>query len=267
MKLAARREAEAAASRPLQAVQVLPTMPATGTLPDLSSGRAVRYAPTYAENEALLSWLRTEAPEDVLEPELPIVDCHHHFWDLRGKLYDDYDYGPRGQVVYGLDECLEDMCDGHRVTHTGESAAGRPANSCSSAAPTAHASINQSVSEESRLNSIVACAVFLQASAGGQYPNWHNSSAPEHLRPTVEVELCQGIAAKCDAEKPGAPKICAGIMGYADFQDPLVEELLLADCRVRNFRGVRGPSPVRRSRSIETDLISIPCTAACLSHT
>jgi hypothetical protein len=128
-------------------------MPATGTLPDLSSGRAVRYAPTYAENEALLSWLRTEAPEDVLEPELPIVDCHHHFWDLRGKLYDDYDYGPRGQVVYGLDECLEDMCDGHRVTHTGESAAGRPANSCSSAAPT-HQSISQSVKSRGSTRSL-----------------------------------------------------------------------------------------------------------------
>ena len=65
-------------------------MPDTGSLPDLSNGRPVRFADTYAENEALLSWLRTEVFEEVLEPDLPIVDCHHHFWDLRGKLYDDY---------------------------------------------------------------------------------------------------------------------------------------------------------------------------------
>ena len=103
-----------------------------------------------------------------------------------------------------VEECLEDMCDGHNVTHT----------------------------------------VFLQATAGGQYPNWNAATAlPESLRPLIEVELCQGIAAKCDAEKPGAPRICAGIMGWADFQDPHVEDLLIADCKLRNFRGVRGPAP------------------------
>jgi hypothetical protein len=64
----------------------------------------------------------------------------------------------------------------------------------------------------------------------------------------IEVEHCQGLAAKCDAEKPNAPKICAGIMGWADFQDPRVEELLAADCRVRNFRGIRGPQPVSFNR-------------------
>jgi hypothetical protein len=49
-------------------------MPGTGRLPDWTSARAVRFAPTYPENERLLSWLRTETPEPVIEPELPIVD-------------------------------------------------------------------------------------------------------------------------------------------------------------------------------------------------
>jgi hypothetical protein len=84
----------------------------TGRAPDLSPSRNIRFANTYPENEALLAWLRTEPQEPVLEPELPIVDCHHHFWDLRGKRYDELDVGPRGQVVYGLAECLEDMNDG-----------------------------------------------------------------------------------------------------------------------------------------------------------
>ena len=36
--------------------------------------RLERYASTYPENEPLLSWLRTETVEDVLEPEMPICD-------------------------------------------------------------------------------------------------------------------------------------------------------------------------------------------------
>ena len=38
--------------------------------------RVERYAPTHAENEELLAWLRTEVPEPVLEPGLPIIDPH-----------------------------------------------------------------------------------------------------------------------------------------------------------------------------------------------
>ena len=38
--------------------------------------RVERYAPTHAENEELLEWLRAEVPESVLEPELPIIDPH-----------------------------------------------------------------------------------------------------------------------------------------------------------------------------------------------
>ena len=110
--------------------------------------------------------------EEVIEPELPIIDPHHHLWDLRGK---DYGYGPKGQVVYQLDECLEDMRDGHNVVKT----------------------------------------VFLQVMADGQFPNWMEATElPPSLRPLGEVEYCQGIAAICDAERPAdVPRICAGIVG------------------------------------------------------
>ena len=89
----------------------------------------------------------------------------------------------------------------------------------------------------------VTHTVFVQAAAGGQYPNWKEASVlNETLRPLNEVEYCQGVASICDAERPGCPRICAGIVGWADFQDPEVEQLLIADCRVRNFRGIRtGP--------------------------
>ncbi|MCW5634454.1 MAG: amidohydrolase family protein [Rubrivivax sp.] len=41
-------------------------------------------------------------PEDVLEPELPIVDAHHHFYDRPGWRYLSEEYGA-------------DACSGHRV--------------------------------------------------------------------------------------------------------------------------------------------------------
>ena len=38
----------------------------------------------YPENAPLEEWLAQEKPEDVLEPGLPIIDPHHHLWDMRG---------------------------------------------------------------------------------------------------------------------------------------------------------------------------------------
>ncbi len=38
---------------------------------------------SYTENEPLEQWLLEETPEAVLEPELPIIDPHHHLWDIR----------------------------------------------------------------------------------------------------------------------------------------------------------------------------------------
>ena len=35
------------------------------------------------ENADIESWIAKETPEPVLEPDLPIIDPHHHLWDLR----------------------------------------------------------------------------------------------------------------------------------------------------------------------------------------
>ena len=35
------------------------------------------------DDRYLEEWLDQEDPEDVLDPELPIVDPHNHLWDLR----------------------------------------------------------------------------------------------------------------------------------------------------------------------------------------
>mmetsp|Transcript_3783 Transcript_3783/g.12031 ORF Transcript_3783/g.12031 Transcript_3783/m.12031 type:complete len:369 (+) Transcript_3783:72-1178(+) len=76
------------------------------------SRRTDRFAKTYPENEEILSWLRKETPEPVLEPELPIVDPHHHLWDRRR------DACKYRTIVYGLPEILEDLYDGHNVVGT-----------------------------------------------------------------------------------------------------------------------------------------------------
>lgn len=49
-------------------------------------------------------WLALHS-EPAIEPDLPIVDCHHHLWDRPGWRY-------------LLDELLEDMTAGHRVVAT-----------------------------------------------------------------------------------------------------------------------------------------------------
>eukprot|EP00747_Dinoflagellata_sp_TGD_P048792 gnl/TRDRNA2_/TRDRNA2_145821_c0_seq1.p1 gnl/TRDRNA2_/TRDRNA2_145821_c0~~gnl/TRDRNA2_/TRDRNA2_145821_c0_seq1.p1 ORF type:complete len:377 (+),score=36.51 gnl/TRDRNA2_/TRDRNA2_145821_c0_seq1:50-1180(+) len=74
--------------------------------------RPDRYKQNYSENEEILSWLRKETPEPVLEPDLPIVDPHHHLWDRRR------DACKYRTIVYGLTDFLEDVYDGHNVVGT-----------------------------------------------------------------------------------------------------------------------------------------------------
>ena len=38
-----------------------------------------------AENSDIENWIAKETPETAIEPELPIIDPHHHLWDLRNS--------------------------------------------------------------------------------------------------------------------------------------------------------------------------------------
>jgi len=51
------------------------------------------------------AWLAKAAPEPVLEPDLAIVDTHHHLWDMRG-------------YRYLLPDLLADLRSGHKVIAT-----------------------------------------------------------------------------------------------------------------------------------------------------
>jgi predicted TIM-barrel fold metal-dependent hydrolase len=50
------------------------------------------------------AWLARHT-EDVLEPDLPIIDSHHHLWE-------------ENSAPYLLDEILEDVASGHRIEAT-----------------------------------------------------------------------------------------------------------------------------------------------------
>src|SRR6202035_5837721 len=51
------------------------------------------------------AWLEKQEKEPILEPELPIVDTHHHLWD-------------RGGWTYLLPELLADLNTGHNIVAT-----------------------------------------------------------------------------------------------------------------------------------------------------
>ena len=60
----------------------------------------------YRDYDELNAWLAGEQPEEVLEPDLPIFDCHHHLWDMPGRRY-------------LLPEWLADISNsGHKITKT-----------------------------------------------------------------------------------------------------------------------------------------------------
>ena len=55
-------------------------------------------------------WLARAPEEEILEPDLPIIDPHHHLWD-RARLHPI-------QPRYLLDEILEDVGSGHNIVST-----------------------------------------------------------------------------------------------------------------------------------------------------
>jgi predicted TIM-barrel fold metal-dependent hydrolase len=72
---------------------------------------------THPANERLTTWLARERPEPVLEPDLPIVDPHHHLWDLRRATTEPF--LSFEQKLYLCDEISDDIsASGHNVVQT-----------------------------------------------------------------------------------------------------------------------------------------------------
>ena len=71
---------------------------------------------TIAENNEIDTWLAREEPEEVLEPALPIIDPHHHLWDMRRARLDPDSFRQR---LYLCDEISKDITEsGHNVVQT-----------------------------------------------------------------------------------------------------------------------------------------------------
>ncbi|MGH7414806.1 MAG: amidohydrolase family protein, partial [Candidatus Rokuibacteriota bacterium] len=67
-----------------------------------ASERPTQFGRIHAPDEA---WLATQPPEVILEPELPIIDTHHHLW-------------ARGGHRYFLPDFLADAATGHNLVAT-----------------------------------------------------------------------------------------------------------------------------------------------------
>jgi len=72
---------------------------------------------THPENARITNWLAQETSEPVLEPALPIVDPHHHLWDLRKATTEPF--LSFEQKLYLTDEITADIVQsGHNVVQT-----------------------------------------------------------------------------------------------------------------------------------------------------
>ena len=72
---------------------------------------------SYAANASIENWLAQETPEPVIEPDLPIVDPHHHLWDIRS--FDIEPHASFTQQVYLCEEIMNDIqASGHNVVQT-----------------------------------------------------------------------------------------------------------------------------------------------------
>jgi predicted TIM-barrel fold metal-dependent hydrolase len=141
-------------------------------------------------------------PEPILEPDLPIVDPHHHLWDRRAEAAKlagsahSSDQIIRRSQYYLFDQLLADVASGHNVRAT------------------VH----------------VTCESMFRA------------AGPAHLRPLGETDFVNGVAAMSASGLYGPTRVCAGIVGNADMTlGEAVAEVLEAHLRVagERFKGIR----------------------------
>lgn len=115
--------------------------------------------------------------EAILEPDLPIIDPHHHLWDLRPMLAVFPE--PRHRFV----ETLVDA---------------------------AHYTFDQLHAEIAGSGHNVVGTVFMECGA------FYNGAYGEARRPVGEVEYVNGVAAQSASGLYGEARLCAGIVGHAD---------------------------------------------------
>jgi L-fuconolactonase len=145
--------------------------------------------------------------ESIIEPDLPIVDAHHHLWYVSEStihaLERDATISARGLAPmyrssprYLFDELMADMRDGHNV--------------CAS--------------------------IYVEAES------MYRGDGPTNMRSVGEVEFANGVAAMGASGRWGDQRPCAGIVGGVDLTlGDVVEEILAAHIQAGGgrYRGVR----------------------------
>ena len=140
--------------------------------------------------------------EAILEPDLPIVDPHHHLWDLRPLLpafpepRHPFIEAIAGAPYYTFDALHADATSGHNVVAT----------------------------------------VFMECGA------FYDPARGDAMKPVGEVEYVNGVAAQGASGLYGNFRPCAAIVGHADLTlgkavEPVVEALIAAGSG--RFRGIR----------------------------
>ena len=143
-------------------------------------------------------------PEAILEPELPIVDPHHHLWDRpaaaperrRSRAGAPVHSGRRAKSPrYLWDQLNADISSGHNIVAT----------------------------------------VFVQCGA------MYRADGPDALKPVGETEFVNGVAAMSASGIYGPARACAGIVGHADCTlGEAIDETLEAHLKVTDrFKGIR----------------------------
>jgi L-fuconolactonase len=141
--------------------------------------------------------------EEILEPELPIVDPHHHLWDrpveaLRAMPPSDHGFADiiRNIPRYLLDELTTDLRSGHNVRAT----------------------------------------VYMEC--GSMY----RADGPDAFKCIGETEFVNGVAAVSASGRYGPLRACAGIVGRVDLRlGDRAADILHAHIAAGNgrFRGIR----------------------------
>ncbi|QIG53064.1 amidohydrolase family protein [Altererythrobacter sp. BO-6] len=143
----------------------------------------------------------TLEPEPILEPDLAIIDPHHHLWDLRPML--PMFPEPRHRFIETL-------------------------------IPAAHYTFDQLLADVQTGHNIIA-TVFMECSA------FYNAAYGNAKKPVGEVEYVNGVAAQSASGLYGDLRLCAGIVGHADLTlgsaaGEVLDALQAASPR---FRGLR----------------------------
>ena len=139
--------------------------------------------------------------ETILEPDLPIIDPHHHLWDLR-------------PMMSAFPEPMHPFI--------------------ASIALTPYYTFNEIQAEIGSGHNVVG-TVFMECGA------FYNSAAGDALKVVGEVEFVNGVAAQSASGLYGPARLCAAIIGHADLRlgdgvRPVLEALMAASPR---FKGIR----------------------------